>query len=73
MSSEPNFLHELKVVIEAEVVMIEESRPEEAAATPVTDWLFDPLEARREQIGLRGLHDAVEALEHDVRPGDHAD
>jgi len=30
---------------------------------PVTEWLFDPADAQREQVGLRSLLGAVEALE----------
>ncbi|MEV0619309.1 hypothetical protein AB0I81_38745 [Nonomuraea sp. NPDC050404] len=65
-------LHELKVEIEAEVTLVESSHVEESVNLSVTEWLFDPTEAEREEIGLRGLHDAVEVLEDGSGPGDHA-
>ncbi|MEV0349047.1 hypothetical protein AB0H88_25005 [Nonomuraea sp. NPDC050680] len=70
-SGEDGFLYELQIEVEAEVTLVETSRPEEAAELPVTEWLFDPTDAEREEIGLRGLLDAVEALEDDSRRGDH--
>ncbi|MEU6426596.1 hypothetical protein ABZ860_11895 [Microbispora sp. NPDC046973] len=62
-SDENEFLHELEIEVEAEVIGVESSRPEDAAGLPVTDWLFDPTDAEREEIGLRGLLAAVEVLE----------
>ncbi|ETK34739.1 hypothetical protein [Microbispora sp. ATCC PTA-5024] len=70
-NGENEFLYELKAEVEIELTLAEASRPEEAAELPVTDWLFDPADAEREEIGLRGLVNAVEALEEDLRPGDH--
>ncbi len=72
-SDENGFLHELEIEVEAEVIRVESSRPEDAAGLPVTDWLFDPTDAEREEIGLRGLLAAVEVLEDDLRPGDPAE
>ncbi|MEU8141416.1 hypothetical protein [Nonomuraea sp. NPDC048901] len=69
-SGDDGFLYELQIEVEEEVTLIEASRPEEAAELPVTEWLFDPTDAEREEIGLRGLLDAVEALEDDSRRGD---
>ncbi|MEV0232706.1 hypothetical protein [Nonomuraea sp. NPDC050786] len=74
MSAAPSgddFLYELEVEVEAEVTLVEASRPEEVAGLPVTEWLFDPTDVEREEIGLRGLLGAVEALEDHYRPGDH--
>lgn len=71
-SDENEFLHELEIEVEAEVIQVESSCPEDAAGLPVTDWLFDPVDAEREEIGLRGLLAAVEVLEEDLRPGDPA-
>ncbi|MET7335756.1 hypothetical protein [Nonomuraea sp. NPDC005650] len=67
------FLYELQVEVEAEVTLVESSHPEEVAELPVTDWLFDPAEAEREEIGLRGLLDAVEVLQEEHQPGDAAE
>ncbi|MEV7804472.1 hypothetical protein AB0O28_16145 [Microbispora sp. NPDC088329] len=66
------FLHELEIDIEAEVIRVESSHPEEGVGLPVTDWLFDPTDVEREAIGLRGLLDAVEVLEDGPRSGDPA-
>jgi hypothetical protein len=70
-SGENEFLYELRIEVEEEVILVGESHLEEMADLPVTDWLFDPTDVEREEIGLRGLLDAVEALEGDSRPGDH--
>ncbi|GAA4206327.1 hypothetical protein [Microbispora amethystogenes] len=72
-SGEHGFLHELQIEVEAEVVEVEWSRPAEAAALPVADWQFDPTDAEREEIALRGLLDAVEVLENGPHPGDPGD
>jgi hypothetical protein len=60
---EHEFLEELRVEVEVELVEAESSHPEEAAQLPVTEWMFDPTDVEREEIGLRGLLGAVEALE----------
>ena len=61
---ENGFLHNL----EAEVTMAEASYPDESIGGPA-DWLFDPAEAERNEVGLRSLLGAVEALEGHSRPG----
>ncbi|GGK89735.1 hypothetical protein Sme01_50080 [Sphaerisporangium melleum] len=58
-----DFLHGLQAEVEAELVMAESSGPEEEMSLPVTEWLYDPADARQEEIELRGLLGAVEALE----------
>ncbi|MEO3875727.1 hypothetical protein ABGB18_43685 [Nonomuraea sp. B12E4] len=68
---EKQFLYELEVEVEAEVTLVESSHPEQEADLPVSEWLFDPTEAEREEIGLRGLLDAVEVLEDEPRHGNH--
>lgn len=70
MSGEHEFLRELKVEIEIELTEVQASHAEEAMRLPVTDWLFDPTEAEREEIGLRGLRAAVEVLEVEVHEDD---
>ncbi|WP_433516919.1 hypothetical protein ACQP2T_15995 [Nonomuraea sp. CA-143628] len=72
-SGDDGFLYELQVEVEEEVILVEGSRPEDAAELPVTEWLFDPTDAEREEIGLRGLLDAVEALEDDSPRGDQGE
>ncbi|MFC4112183.1 hypothetical protein [Nonomuraea zeae] len=71
-SGENESLRELEIEIEAEVTLVESSHAEEAVNLSVTEWLFDPTEVEREEIGLRGLLDAVEVLEDGSGPGDHA-
>jgi hypothetical protein len=60
-------LHELEVDVEAGLAMAEASHPEEAFGVPAAEWLFDPTDVESEEIGLRSLHGAVEALEGDNR------
>ncbi|MFF3441147.1 hypothetical protein [Streptosporangium sp. NPDC002721] len=62
-TGENGFLYELEVEVEEELTLVESSHPEEAMDLPVTEWLFDPADAQRDEIGLRGLLGAVEALE----------
>jgi hypothetical protein len=61
-------LHGLEIEVEEEIAMVEASHPETEAELPVTEWLFDPTDAEREEVGLRSLLDAVETMEH---PGDN--
>jgi hypothetical protein len=69
-NGENGFLHELEIEVEEEMIEAERGLPEEAAALPVAEWLVDPTDVERERIGLRGLLDAVEVLEHGLRPAD---
>jgi hypothetical protein len=59
-----DFLHNLEAEVEVEVTMAEASHPDESIGGPA-DWLFDPAEAERDEVGLRSLLGAVEALEGD--------
>lgn len=68
-SDRNDFLHELEAEVEIEVTRVESSHPEAAFGLPVTEWLFDPMDAEREETGLRGLLGAIEALEGTPRPG----
>ncbi|MGW0802574.1 hypothetical protein [Nonomuraea sp. NPDC002799] len=70
-SGENDYLHELEIEVEAEVTLVESSHAEEVVDLSVTEWLFDPADAEREEIGLRGLLGAIEVLEDGSRPGDH--
>ncbi|MFI6924521.1 hypothetical protein ACIBIZ_31580 [Nonomuraea spiralis] len=63
-------LYELRIEVGIELTEVRRSHPETEMDLPVTDWLFDPADAEREEIGLRGLLDAVEVLEEAARPGD---
>jgi hypothetical protein len=68
-TGENHHLHELRVEVEAELILVESGHSEEATDLPVTEWLFDPADAQRDEIGLRGLLGAVEALEDDTVRG----
>lgn len=58
------FLHELELNVRAELAMVETSQPEpEAVGVPIDEWLLDPADAPRDEVGLRNLLGAVEALE----------
>lgn len=59
------FLHELELDVRAELTEAEASRPEDAAGVPMDEWMFDPADAQREEVGLRSLLGAVEAVEDD--------
>ncbi|WP_431898463.1 hypothetical protein [Nonomuraea sp. bgisy101] len=54
-NGENDVLYELKIEVEAELTLAEASHPEEVVVLPVTDWLVDPTDVEREEIGLRGL------------------
>ena len=57
-------LRELELNVRAELSDAESGAAAvETAAVPVTEWLFDPEDAAREEAGLRSLLGAVQALE----------
>jgi hypothetical protein len=65
-----NFLHELELTVRTELTLAETSQPyEEAVAVPIEEWLSDPADAERYEIGLRSLLGAVEALEEGEKGG----
>ena len=58
------FLYELELNVSTELTLAETGQPEEeAAGVPLDEWLFDPADAQRYEIGLHNLLGAVEALE----------
>ncbi|MET7421188.1 hypothetical protein [Dactylosporangium sp. NPDC005555] len=59
--SGPTSLHELKLVVLAELVIA--GQPERTAGVPMEEVLFVRLDADRYELGLHGLLDAVVALE----------
>lgn len=66
------FLRELERGVRAELALAETSQPEEeTVGVPIDEWRFDPADAQREEVGLRSLLGAVEAVEEGSRPGDH--
>jgi hypothetical protein len=67
------FLSELEIEVKAELELAESSRPEEIIAEPSAEWPFDPMDVQREEIGLRSLLGAIEAVEGgDARNDDRA-
>jgi hypothetical protein len=68
MSDDNEFLHGLEVDIEAELEIAQASHPEETAEAPLAEWRYDPVDAERYEVGLRGLLGAVEAVE-DAKEG----
>ena len=67
MSNPGESLHGLEVEIEVELAIAESGR-EEVTDTPPTEWLSDPTEEERYEIGLHGLLDAVKAVEDATSP-----
>jgi hypothetical protein len=64
------FLHNLELNARTELTQAETGQPEEeAVGVPVDEWLLDPADAQRYEIGLRNLLGAVEALEDGSGPG----
>jgi hypothetical protein len=58
------FLHTLELDVRTELTLVETSQPEEeAVGEPIGEWLSDPADDQRYEIGLRTLLGAVEALE----------
>ena len=64
------FLHELELTVSTELTQAETGQPEEeAVSVPIDEWLLDPADAQRYEVGLRNLLGAVEALEDGSSPG----
>ena len=61
-TSENVFLDELELTVSTELAQAETSQPE-AACIPIDQWLTDPADDQRYEVGLRSLFGAVEALE----------
>ncbi|CNF53477.1 Uncharacterised protein [Mycobacterium tuberculosis] len=66
MNVDREFEIELEIEVQEELTLAESSRPEETAAAPQSEWLFDPTDVERDEIGLRNILGAVEALEGDA-------
>jgi hypothetical protein len=67
MSNPGDSLHGLEVEIEVELAIAESDR-ENVSDTPPTEWLSDPTDEERYEIGLHGLLDAVKAVEDAISP-----
>jgi hypothetical protein len=66
------FLYELELTVSTELTQAETGQPEEeAVGVPIDEWLSDPADEQRYEVGLRNLLGAVEALEDGSGPGGH--
>ena len=66
------FLHALELNVRTELTLAETSQPwEEAVGVPIDEWLSDPADDQRYEVGLRSLLGAVEALEDGSGPAGH--
>jgi hypothetical protein len=68
-TSDNVFLDQLELTVRAELTEVETSQPEEAACVPIDQWLTDPADEQRYEVGLRSLFGAVEALEDSKAEG----
>ena len=58
------FLHALEINVRTELTLAETGQPwEEAVRVPIDEWLSDPADDQRYEVGLRSLLGAVETLE----------
>ena len=65
-----DFLHQLELNVGTELTQAETGPPyEKTAGVPIDEWLPDPDDDQRYEIGLRNLLGAVEALEDGSGPG----
>jgi hypothetical protein len=69
-TDEGRSLHELEVEIEEELDLAGATSADGSHGFSPAESLFDPFDVQREEIGLRNLLGAVEALARDVEPGD---
>ena len=60
--SEPEFLRDLEIEVEADLTIVESGADEQR---PAAEWQFDPADVEREEAGFRNLLGAVQALEGD--------
>ena len=61
-------LRRLEIEIEAELTLAGSGYQQDVPDTPVTEWLVDPTDGDRYEVGLRGLLDAVNAVEDAMFP-----
>ena len=61
---EEEFLHRLEAEVRTELTLAQTGPSfEQAVAAPIDQWLSDPADDQRYEVGLRGLLGAVEAME----------
>ena len=64
---ERRFVSELEIEVQAELDMEHASRAEEEIGQDPAQWLYDPIDAQRDEVGLRNILGAVDAMEADAR------
>ncbi len=62
------FLYSLEIEVEMRLDLVRSSDPTEELAVPPAEWLFDPTEVEREEIGLGSLLGAIKAVEGHSEP-----
>ena len=60
------FLHQLDAEIGRELSLAESSGSSTGLGASTAEWLYDPTDDEREQVGLRNIQGAVEALEDEA-------
>ncbi len=60
---EGEFLHELESEVTLELGIARSSRAPDVPGESPAEWLFDPSEVEREEVGLFNLEGALKALE----------
>lgn len=60
---EGEFLHELESEVTLELGLVRSSDAADVPGESSAEWLFDPSEVEREEVGLRNLEGALKALE----------
>jgi hypothetical protein len=70
-SSPDPLLQSLELEVDAEIDLVESSKPTDASAESMSQWQFDPTDIAREEAGLQNLRGAVAAWE--ARPRNDAD
>lgn len=57
------FLYELESEVTLELGIARSSEATDGPGESSAEWLFDPSDVEREEVGLRNIHGALKALE----------
>ena len=57
------FLHQLESEVTLELGIARSSDAADVTGESPVEWLFDPTDVEREEIGLRNIQGAIDALE----------
>jgi hypothetical protein len=61
--NEGEFLHELQSEVTLELAIARSGDAADVPGESSAEWLFDPIDVEREEVGLRNIQGALEALE----------